>query len=63
MEDKGTQEDKSRNFQRVIVAMSKTFDVEHQIIFTTSMIDPTLGNAELCIGPKYIRAHKSLSFG
>jgi hypothetical protein len=62
MEDKGMQEDRSRNFQRVIVEMSKTFDVEHQIIFTTSMIDPTLDNAELCVGPKYTQAHKSLSF-
>lgn len=63
MEDKGMQEDRSRNFQRVIVEMAKTFDVEHQIIFTTSMIDPTLDNAELCVGPKYTQGHKSLSFG
>lgn len=62
MEDKGMQEARSQNFQRAVVAKAKTFDVEHQIIFTTSMIDSSLDNPDLCIGSKYTPSRKSLKF-
>jgi len=62
MEDKGMEEERSRNFQRVIVNLSKRFDVTHQIIFTTSMIDPGLNTPESCIGSYYDQNHKSLRF-
>lgn len=62
MEDKGMEEERSRNFQRVIVNLSKRFDVAHQIIFTTSMIDPGLNTPESCIGSYYDQDNKSLRF-
>ena len=51
---------RSQNFQRSIVELAKGFQVEHQVIFTTSMIDPSLNNTPLCIGPEYSKENKSL---
>ena len=62
MEDKGMEEERSHNFQRVIVDLSKKLDVAHQIIFTTSMIDPSLNKPDLCIGSFYDQTNKSLRF-
>ena len=60
MEDKGMEEIRSQNFQRVIVERSREDEIEHQIIFTTSMIDPELDGSELCVGRYYTLAEKSL---
>ena len=60
MEDKGMEPRRSQNFQRVILELSKTFGIEHQIIFTTSMIDPNLNTSELCIGEEYSEDNKAL---
>lgn len=50
MEDKGMQLERSRNLQRKVAEMSDASDVVHQIIFTTSMIDPSLNNSRYCVG-------------
>jgi len=63
MEDKGMEEIRSQNFQRAIVKMAAAYDVEHQIVFTTSMIAPELDTSELCVGDKYSLEHHSLNFG
>jgi hypothetical protein len=47
VEDKGMTQTRSQNFQRQIVNLSRSFVVDHQIIFTTSMIDPILVNSSL----------------
>jgi hypothetical protein len=60
MEDKGMEMVRSHNFQKLIVNMAINYNVNHQIIFTTSMIDPDLNNTELCVGPEYSRDNKSL---
>ena len=60
IEDKGMTVERSRNFQRNIVALSKAAKIEHQIIFTTSMIDPGLDTAEFTIGPNYVDGRKTL---
>jgi len=52
--------DRSQNFQRVITELSQSYDVEHQIILTTSMIDPTLDNPKYCVGEHYTKVNKSL---
>jgi len=62
MEDKGMKPERSQNFQRAVVARSKASAVEHQIIFTTSMIDPSLERPEFCIGPDYVNNLKTLDF-
>ena len=51
---------RSQNLQRLIVERSSTFDVEHQIIFTTSMIALDLNNATYCVGDEYTHENKSL---
>ncbi|NNU33695.1 hypothetical protein HK413_05215 [Mucilaginibacter sp. S1162] len=62
MEDKGMEKVRTQNFQEVISAMSEKFkDVDHQIIFTTSMISDKLNNTSLCVGPEYQRNNKSLN--
>lgn len=62
MEDKGMKPERSQNFQRAVVALSQASGVEHQIIFTTSMIDPSLDKPEFCIGPNYVNNLKTLDF-
>jgi hypothetical protein len=60
IEDKGMTERRSQNFQRLIVAESAKLEVEHQIIFTTSMIDPQLDRPDLTVGDLYTFENKSL---
>jgi hypothetical protein len=60
MEDKGMEQIRTQNFQKVILEMSKSYEIEHQIIFTTSMIEPTLNNTEHCVGEFYNETNRSL---
>lgn len=53
IEDKGMEEVRSQNLQRLIVAESKKLTIKHQIIFTTSMIAEELNNSEYCVGDFY----------
>jgi len=62
IEDKGMEEARSQNFQRLIVEMSQKSLVSHQIIITTSMIAPEFDGTELCVGDKYHDTHKTLRF-
>lgn len=60
MEDKGMEEIRSQNFQRLIIEFSKKYNVEHQIIFTTSMIAPELEDSSYCLDVHYTVKNKSL---
>jgi len=60
MEDKGMQPERSKRFQRSVVSLSERFNVEHQIIFSTSMIDESLNNEKYCIGEFYGPDNKTL---
>lgn len=60
MEDKGMEKIRTQNFQKVITDISNSLKNQHQIIFTTSMINDDLNNATLCIGGEYTSADKSL---
>jgi len=62
VEDKGMQEDRSHIFQREIIRVSSKIKVPHQIIFTTSMIDPELNDSSFCVGPYYNDHNKTLQF-
>ena len=53
IEDKGMEKERSQNLQRIIVEESENLETQHQIIFTTSMIDPSLDNDKYCIGDFY----------
>ncbi|MFC7399423.1 AAA family ATPase [Chelatococcus sp. GCM10030263] len=61
IEDKGMVEERSWNFQRLILRKSAQFDLPHQIIFTTSKIAPELDRPDLVVGRRYTRAARSLN--
>lgn len=61
VEDKGMVEERSWNFQRLLVARSAEVDTPHQIIFTTSKIAPELEGSALVVGRKYTKAAPSLA--
>lgn len=61
VEDKGMVEERSWNFQRLLVNLSKASQTPHQIIFTTSKIAPELDLPELVVGRHYHRAARSLN--
>jgi uncharacterized coiled-coil DUF342 family protein len=61
IEDKGMTLDRSQNFQRLVLEFSEEMEVEHQIIFTTSMPDEKLERPEYTVGRKYTEQAKSLN--
>jgi hypothetical protein len=61
VEDKGMEEIRSHNFQSLIVQASKTARYDHQIIFTTSMMNPDLDLEQYVVGPRYRHENKTLS--
>ncbi|MCP5411436.1 MAG: AAA family ATPase [Alphaproteobacteria bacterium] len=62
VEDKGMEPVRSHNFQKLIVERSEAAKVEHQIIFTTSMICGELNVDKYTIGPEYTHEHRTLEF-
>lgn len=63
VEDKGMEQGRSHNFQRLIVARSALAKYPHQVIFTTSMLAPELEESAMTVGAKYTRDNKTLDFG
>jgi DNA repair exonuclease SbcCD ATPase subunit len=61
VEDKGMQIDRSHNFQNLIIRESNKARFDHQIIFTTSMMDPSLEREDLVIGPNYTSEKRTLN--
>ncbi|RYY28384.1 MAG: hypothetical protein EOP62_04095 [Sphingomonadales bacterium] len=62
VEDKGMEQVRSYNFQKMIVELSKQVHLTHQIIFTTSMPNPALDLEHLAIGPHYTEHYRTLNF-
>lgn len=61
MEDKGLEEERSRNFQKILVKRLTDFgNPNYQVIFATSMIAPELDKAEYTVGEFYTKDNKSL---
>jgi len=60
IEDKGMKEVRSYIFQREIIKISRSLNVNHQIIFTTSMIAPELDGSAYCVGEFYSKQNKTL---
>ncbi|RBI76149.1 hypothetical protein DQW77_04510 [Roseovarius sp. TE539] len=60
VEDKGMEDKRSHNFQKIIVEASKSASLDHQIIFTTSTINTELDDGEYTIGPHYYTDHRTL---
>ena len=61
IEDKGMEQDRSHNFQELIVGLSQNTSLDHQIIFTTSMFIPSLDNEGYVIGPNYTHERRTLT--
>jgi hypothetical protein len=61
VEDKGMEIERSHNFQRIMIEESEKARFSHQIIFTTSMLDPKLEGSLYTVGPKYTRLNKTLT--
>jgi hypothetical protein len=60
VEDKGMEDKRSHNFQDIIVKASEAATLEHQIIFTTSTINPELDNEAYTIGSHYTHDYRAL---
>ncbi|MCG8332310.1 MAG: hypothetical protein MI974_31780 [Chitinophagales bacterium] len=61
IEDKGMEEIRSQNFQKIIYKLSTNSSVRHQIIMTTSMVDEELNqNDSITVGDFYTENNKSL---
>ena len=63
VEDKGMEQVRSHNFQKVIVDLSNSISTPHQIILTTSMLNPELDLDQFTIGPHYNEDLRTLDFG
>ena len=63
VEDKGMEDKRSHNFQDLIVQASEAARLDHQIIFTTSTINPELDYGEYTIGPHYTHEQRTLRGG
>lgn len=61
VEDKGMEEARSQNLQKIIIEESNKLEVDHQIIFTTSMIDPILDYSQYCVGDYYDSKNRTLN--
>lgn len=60
VEDKGMTEDRSRNFQKLIVETATEIERPYQVIFTTSMMCPELEHDDYVIGPAYTEQNRTL---
>ncbi len=62
IEDKGMVDERSHNFQQIIVDECEKLTEPYQLIFTTSMINPELEGSTLCVGPMYEKGSHTLEF-
>lgn len=62
IEDKGMEPERSQLFQKEILKVSNSLTVDHQIIFTTSLIAPEIEGTEYCVGDYYTDQNKTLKF-
>ncbi|MCS6122793.1 hypothetical protein [Shewanella baltica] len=61
IEDKGMTQDRSKNFQRIIVELCEKINTDFQVIMTTSMIDESLNNKKYGVGPYYNKGEHTLN--
>jgi len=61
IEDKGMVPQRSWNFQRLICWASGASQPAHQIILTTSMLDPGFEGSDMLVGPSYSKEHRTLA--
>lgn len=62
IEDKGMVDERSHNFQRIIISECEKLKNNYQLIITTSMIAPDLDGTAMCVGPMYKKGMHTLNF-
>ncbi|HEY9038601.1 MAG TPA: AAA family ATPase [Roseovarius sp.] len=62
IEDKGMEQERSQNYQRMIVDRSESLTADHQIIFATAMIAPDLDDPAYTVGKNSTLAQPTLEF-
>lgn len=61
MEDKGIEEKRAQNFQKILIERLKSFDRNtYQVIYTTSYISEDLNNSDLVVGEYHTTNHRTL---
>jgi hypothetical protein len=61
MEDKGIEEKRAQNFQKIVIKEAEVHGVENfQMIYTTSFIPPELKESHYCVGNYYTKEFPSL---
>lgn len=61
MEDKGIEEKRAQNLQKILIERVNKFDANSfQMIFTTSFITEELKNSPMCVGEFYTKENRSL---
>ena len=53
---------RSHKFQSLVASMSEAAEVEHQVVMTTSMLNPDLDSETWVIGPRYTHEARTLQF-
>jgi predicted nucleic acid-binding Zn-ribbon protein len=61
VEDKGMVGDRVRNFQKVIADLMDKESQPHQIILTTSTLNPELEREDYIVGPEYTKENRTLN--
>ncbi|MES3006623.1 MAG: AAA family ATPase [Pseudomonadota bacterium] len=62
IENGGMERERSHNLQRVILALSDSLEVDHQIIITTAEVSPDIEKSAAPVGDFYTSANRSLKF-
>ncbi len=61
VEDKGMVGDRVRNFQKVIADFMDEESKPHQVILTTSTLNPELAREDYIVGPEYSKQNRTLA--
>jgi len=61
MEDKGIEEKRAQNFQKILIERLKSFDTSsYQVIYTTSYITEELDKSDMVVGKFHTVANRTL---
>lgn len=63
IEDKGMEPERSHNFQRLLAEISLQANVDHQLIYATSMIAPELKDTDFMVDRFYTHDNRTLRLG
>lgn len=62
IEDKGMEPERSHNFQNILAEISDNSNVDHQLIYATSMISPKLAETDHVVGRYFTHDKRTLDF-